>query len=450
MSKIISFRKISIYKFQEGFGFYFPLLLFCCFLEFTAKGQETVFNPAQLEAALARAKPGTHITIGPGNYSNWAVTVTQSGTGEKPLVISGSENMETVFSGQGGPKTFFTITGDHVRLENIVFRDIVFERSIVRLVGSAGSKLSNCVFRDNRALKQMTYMVSVSGNGLNNEISENYFENIQDAVLVQVSVQGIQRENPHGPNAPTKTKKGWDPEHPIDFTQDIFPIGTKIHHNIFKDIPRIQWNNGGEGIQIGQYQNLAGEALTRVEVYDNKFIRYMGEGEVISNKSSGNRFYNNYFEDCGGSLVLRGGNDCKVYSNEFRGGEGGIRIFGTGHEIFDNIIDGTDRGILLGYGTGRRSELTYYTAVENCTIRNNKIINSKVYAVYVGHGKGIEWQHLADRVSLGKVQNIPPQRNFIYDNLIVGAFNKGIIVDGAPENEIRDNTLTRILKLKDR
>src|SRR5690606_1410643 len=112
--------------------------------------------------------------------------------------------------------------------------------------------------------------------------------------------------------------------------------------------------------------------------------------------------------------------------------------------------EGTERGILLGYGTGRRDELTFYTAVENCIIRDNKIINSKVYAIYVGHSKGIKWHHVNDRVSIGKVQDIPPRSNLIFDNLIVGAYDKGIIVDGAPDNEIRDNTLTRIIKLNDR
>src|SRR5690606_18829515 len=135
---------------------------------------------------------------------------------------------------------------------------------------------------------------------------------------------------------------------------------------------------------------------------------------------------NNYFEDCGGSLVLRGGNNCRIYRNEFQGGVGGIRVYGTGHEIFENIIEGTERGILLGYGTGRKDELTFYAAVEDCIIRDNKIINSTMCAIYVGHGKGVQWQHIDDKATIGKIQNIPPRGNQIFDNLIVGAFNKAI------------------------
>lgn len=436
-------------KLKSKSTFIFSLTVVLLYLVgFNTYGQQIVTSSEQMSIALSHAKPGAHIQIGPGTFSNWGVTVSKSGTKENPIIISGTENMETVFSGDGTSQTFFLITGDHVYLENVVFENIKFNKSIVRLVGSEGGVLSNCIFRNNQALSQMTYMISVADNGRSNEIRYSHFENILDAVLVQISVRGLRKENPHGEKTPIEKKKGWDPKHPIDFTTDLFPIGTKIHHNIFQDIPKVQWNNGGECIQVGQYQNLAGEAVTKTEVYENKFIRYNGEGEIISNKSSGNSYYNNYFEDCGGSLVIRGGHDCKVFGNEFHGGVGGVRIYGTGHEIFDNLIEGTERGILLGYGTGRGHELTFYSAVENCTIRNNKIIHSKFYAIYVGHSKGVNWQHLGDRISIGKIQDIPPSSNLIYDNLIVGPFDKAIVIDGAPENEIRDNTLTRIQKLK--
>jgi hypothetical protein len=296
-------------------------------------------------------------------------------------------------------------------------------------------------------------MVSIGENGISNEIRYSHFENIVDAVLVQVSVRGLQKDNSSRGNPPSgqkKEKKLFDPENPVDLTTDIFPIGTKIHHNKFIDIPQVQWENGGECIQVGQYQNRIGEAMTMTEVFENEFIRYNGEGEIISNKSSGNRYYNNYFEDCGGSLVIRGGHDCKIFGNVFRGGVGGLRIYGTGHEVYENKIEGTEKGILLGYGTGRGYELTFYTAVENCTIRNNKIINSKEVGIYVGYGKGGQWHHVSDGATIGKIQNIAPQNNSIFDNLIVGPFEKAIIIDGAPENKVGNNTLTRIQKLKDR
>ena len=412
--------------------------------------QQTVGSPEELTEALSKATPGK-IHIGPGSYSNWGVTIKASGTKENPIIISGDENGATVFSGNGTERSFFTIEGDHVRLENIVFKDIEFTRSIVRLVDSEGSAVSNCIFRDNQALRQWTYMVSVTGNGKDNEISYNHFENIRDAVLVQISIRGLRKEDPYRAAGLMEVpkKKGFDPMNPIDFTTDIFPIRTKIHHNVFMDIPKIRWNNGGEAIQVGQYQNLAGEAMTMAEVFENRFIRYHGEGEVISNKSSGNSYYNNYFEDCGGALVIRGGHDCKIYGNEFQGGTGGLRIYGTGHEIYDNLLEGTERGILLGYGTGRGKELTFYTAVENCTIRNNRIINSKIHAIHLGQGKGIEWNHVSDRASIEKVQKVAPKGNAIFNNLIVGPPEKSIIIDDAPDNEIRDNELIRIQKIED-
>lgn len=426
-------------------------LVFCllCY-GFLAKAQQTVNSPEELAHALSQTAPG-QILIGPGSYVNWGVTVKASGTKENPIIIRGDENGGTVFSGDGTQQSFFTIEGDYVLLENIVFKDIKFTRSIVRIRDADGSAVSKCVFKDNQALRQWCYMVSVSGNGEGNEISYNRFDNIQDAVLVQISVQGLQKENPYkvaGLREIPK-KEGFDPMNPIDFAEDIFPTKTKIHHNVFIDIPKIRWDNGGEAIQVGQYQNLAGEARTMAEIFENQFVRYHGEGEIISNKSSGNSYYNNYFEDCGGSLVIRGGHDCKVYGNEFQGGVGGLRIYGTGHEIYDNLLEGTERGILLGYGTGRGKELTFYTAVENCTVHNNRIINSGTYAIHLGQGKGIEWSHISDRATIGKVQNIAPAGNAIFNNLIVGPLERSIFVNQASDNEVRDNELLRIQKIED-
>src|SRR5690554_4619511 len=95
-------------------SFFFFLFLFCCANMFVAKGQEKVTTAEQLEKALNHAGPGTHIVIGPGTYENWSVTISRSGTKENPLVISGAPNGQTVFSGDGGSKSFFSITGDYV------------------------------------------------------------------------------------------------------------------------------------------------------------------------------------------------------------------------------------------------------------------------------------------------------------------------------------------------
>src|SRR5665811_202851 len=95
---------------------------------------------------------------------------------------------------------FFEVTGDHVFLENLVFEEIKFSRSIIRVVGSEGSLISNCVFRNNQALKQWSYMISIAGNGKANEIRYSHFENIVDAVLIQIRVQGLRKDNQAGSN----------------------------------------------------------------------------------------------------------------------------------------------------------------------------------------------------------------------------------------------------------
>ena len=67
-----------------------------------------------------------------------------------------------------------------------------------------------------------------------------------------------------------------------------------------------------------------------------------GRNEIITNKSKGNRYTNNTFRRCRGSLVLRHGSDATVDGNYFLGenidGTGGIRITDSNHEITNNYI----------------------------------------------------------------------------------------------------------------
>ncbi len=66
-------------------------------------------------------------------------------------------------------------------------------------------------------------------------------------------------------------------------------------------------------------------------------------------KVSGNKYINNYVEDCHGELVMHGGHECLVDSNRFKGGTGGIRVNGTGHTISNNQFEKPPIAIRLMY-----------------------------------------------------------------------------------------------------
>jgi hypothetical protein len=106
-----------------------------------------------------------------------------------------------------------------------------------------------------------------------------------------------------------------------------------IANNNFSDKKKVRWSNsnGGECVQDWAGSNFIRNYPVKTTVRDNRFIRCNGEPEVISNKSSNNLYKRNYFENCDGELVMRGGHDCVIDSNVIKGGNSGIRVNGTGH-----------------------------------------------------------------------------------------------------------------------
>ena len=132
---------------------------------------------------------------------------------------------------------------------------------------------------------------------------------------------------------------------------------------------------------------------------------------------------------------MRGGHDCVVRGNIFVGCKRGIRLSGTGHKVFNNKIENAITGITLSYGTGKGSEVTNYTAVENCHVYDNKILNPTRYGIHVG---GSKYNVYPKRPAVGEgtFQNIAPRNNRIINNEIVGKPEKSIFIDEAPANEL--------------
>lgn len=108
--------------------------------------------------------------------------------------------------------------------------------------------------------------------------------------------------------------------------------------------------------------------------------------EVISCKADNITIWANHFERCRGFLTLRTGNNCRVGMNVFLSGHGGIRFFGTGHQIIGNYIEehiASSEGGMFGYGLvvggGGNEDDDLYAKAERCdvsfnTIRCNKSI----------------------------------------------------------------------------
>lgn len=166
------------------------------------------------------------------------------------------------------------------------------------------------------------------------------------------------------------------------------PDYSKIHHNYFAD--RIPVNNDVNGlndqdaIRIGVRTTSLSDSFT--DVYDNLFHNWSGEVEIISNKSGGNKYYNNTFRDYQGTLTLRHGNNTEVFNNFFFGNNnsfsGGVRVIGEGHKVYNNYFEGLRYRKPNGSGSSTTGALNVMNGLENSPlngyyqVKNVQIVNN--------------------------------------------------------------------------
>lgn len=388
------------------------IAIMLCSIMVTSAKTYKVASREQCNAAIQKLVAGDVIIILDGNYTSWEITIGANGTEQKPIVVRAETMGQVRFSGDVN-KPAFTVTGNYVTLNGISFngcnqvKNAAGNGLLVELKGSNFSRVTNCLFINNSTKVQFTPMVSVSGKGEYNRVDHCKFSGNIDNQELQVRI-----------------------------TEKETPVYTLFDNNQFSDKPKVSWENanGGECIQIGQDPVLLGINLSYTTVRDNRFLACNGEPEVISNKSSANKYINNYFENCRGELVMRGGHDCLIDSNTIKGGSGGIRLNGTNHTVTNNKLSGMATGIRLMYGmTGGKTEVGFYVAASNCRITNNEI-NDCETGIYIGGSKNTDWAGKFDtkRYPSRTMQDVPPSNNTIDNNRISG-IGKDIVHNETPE-----------------
>ena len=352
----------------------------------------------EFNKAAAMAKAGDQIVIANGNYSPWQLVINTNGTASQAILIRAEAAGKVIFSGDVS-KPVFQLTGSFTEISGFSFsgcnqvKDNGGSGFIIELKSTKNCRISECLFTKNVSKAQFVPMIVVSGKGENNRVDHCSFEGNIDNQEVQVKI-----------------------------TAESIPLYTLIDHNVFKNKNKVSWsnNNGGECIQVGQDPVLLGTQYSYSIVRDNQFIACNGEPEVISNKSSGNNYINNYFENCQGELVMRGGHDCKIDSNTFKGGTGGIRINGTNHTITNNKLNGLPTGIRLMYAMSKgKTEVGFYVAASDCIIKNNYISNTTT-GIFIGDSKNANWAGKFDTIKYPSrtMQDIAPFNISIADNKI--------------------------------
>jgi len=352
----------------------------------------------EFKKAIETVIAGDEIVIVNGNYNGWELTVNTNGTKDKPVIIRAETTGKVIFSGDVN-KPVFQLTGNYTEISGITFSQCnVFKTQggngvLVELKNTKYCRVSDCVFTKNRVMVQFMPIVVVSGKGEYNRVDHCSF-------LSNIDNQELQ----------------------VKISADAVPVYTLIDHNEFRDKDKVGWPvfNGGECVQIGQEPVLLGTKYAYSTVRDNRFIHCNGEPEVISNKSSGNNYINNYFEDCHGELVMRGGHDCLIDSNTFKGGTGGIRVNGTHHTITNNVMSGLPTGIRLMYGMAKgKTETGFYIAASDCIIKHNRITGATT-GILIGDSKNADWTGKFDtnKYPSRTMQDVAPFNNEVADNTI--------------------------------
>ncbi|MEQ6120616.1 glycoside hydrolase N-terminal domain-containing protein [Reichenbachiella sp. MALMAid0571] len=367
--------------------------------------------------AMRKANPGDEIVIKNGVYKDWSLNVSLKGSKKLPIKIKSESPQGVIFSASKIlNKPILNITGSNLILDGFSFNDIVFESFLFKLNGSKNVRITNCNFGKIQGDKSEKKMLRIEGNADGSRIDHCQFIQNDNVQTITIRVE-----------------------------ENSFPVNTRIDHNEFRNLNMNEGGEGSETIQVSQtVRNYSYEKLTlKTIVEDNHFENIRGDAETISNKSNQNIYRRNTLINCN-QLVLRGGHDCIVEDNVLINSNGpGIRIYGSGHTIRNNIIrNSSGDGIALcyGLGSGKKANTLRIAAIRNI-IMDNVIENAGSNGMFLGEGKGTDYADHKHRKSwnTGHIQDIPPSENYITFNRIIKAKHKPIEVSGATDNKIVDN-----------
>ncbi len=336
---------------------------------------QIVNNASELNNAINAASPGTTIILSDGTWNNVFIDVNKNGTSSAPITIS-AQNPGAVFM-TGNSRVY--LEGSYLTVSGLVFQnpanlvldngniEPVIELKFCDYCKVINNKIDS--YNGTESQKSLTYKW-ILADGQYNEIAYNSF-------IGKYGVGSIINDN----------RNSSEPDY------------LQIHHNYFADrtpINEVNEDNDQDAIRIGNSSTSLDNSFT--EVYENYFYNFIGEIEVISNKSGENKYYNNTFRDYSGTLTLRHGDNCSVYGNYFFAENnlysGGVRVIGEGHKVYNNYIEGVNStkpngstssatgGINVTNGRPNTAINGYYQ-VKNAQIINNTFVNCD-YGLRIG------------------------------------------------------------------
>jgi len=386
-----------------------------------------VTTNTELTNAINAASAGSTITLKNQIWTNVQININKNGNLASPITIKAETPGSVFFEGVTNVK----MGGSYIYFEGVVFRNppttVSTSTPLIDFKASS-TDCNNCKVTNikidafNQGASQQTSVFKwILLRGANNEISYCSF-------LGKHGVGSIINDN----------------------RETTIANYHKIHHNYFANrtpqgTSAVNDDNDQDAIRIGSSSTSLSDSFT--EVYNNYFYNFVGEIEIISNKSGSNKYYNNTFEDYSGSLTLRHGDNCEVSNNFFlakgHSFSGGVRVMGENHKIYNNYVEGTVAkypnnnstsglaGINIHNGI-LNSPLNGYYQVKNATIVNNTFVNCDL-GIRVG-------------ATFNSTQDQPPLNIVVGNNIMYQNINRAIQVTtqltGAAskyENNIKQN-----------
>ncbi|KAA3616888.1 MAG: alginate lyase [Calditrichaeota bacterium] len=354
-----------------------------------------VQNTDELETSITNAKAGDEIVLANGVWKDVQIYFIGKGTKENPIILKAETPGKVTLEGQ----SFIKISGEHLIVDGLYFKNgytpsntVIEFRTSKRNIAN-NCIVRNCVIEDYVQPNRYNPDHWVTFWGRNNQLDHCYIAGkFNQGPTVRVNLSGNQ--------------------HIYNYHQ--------ITNNHFGPRPR----KGGpkaETIQIGDsYTSMTPSYLN---VSNNFFERCNGEVEVISSKTNFNKFNNNVFFECEGSLVFRHGNYCMADGNFFIGNKdsqfnGGIRVINTGHWVTNNyfyMLKGDEFRSALAVMNGiPKSPLNRYNQVTDVVVAHNTWVDcASPWQFSVGAN-----MNKKDVLPAREIRSARPLRTLLANNII--------------------------------
>jgi hypothetical protein len=315
-------------------------------------------QPGNLSAAFASAAPGDRLVLEPGTYDDVTLRLAGAGgTADAPIIIDGRHAV--TFTGASKLR----IGASHVILRGLTFRDV---GASALVISGAAVRLTESEFIGcGDAHRTQAECVIVIHGGTQAEIDFNSF----------VGSKSMSIKIRAGP----------------DGTGDQ-PVGASIHHNVFRDIPRLS-DNGQEPIQIAGPGGGGSEAMLGTRIEHNLFYRADGDREAVSMKTPGTLLRWNVFRDMDAAPNFRGAHGNTMVENLLIRARP-IRVAGRAHRVAGNILLCPRQGIGFVISHGSRG---YGAAIDN-VLRDNVIAVRKAGVVFAAQTQPIQQMAHGNRI----------------------------------------------------